>query len=177
MTAIVGFSKDGTVYIAGDSAGVAGLDVTVRSDTKVFKNGNMIFGYTTSFRMGQLLRYKLKIPKQKGDDDYKYMVTDFIDSIRQCFEENGFSKIESNKEKGGSFLVGYKGKLYTISDDFQVGISEIKFDAVGCGESYCLGSMYSTQNETDIEKRLIMALESAEKFSGGVRRPFNIISI
>lgn len=177
MTAIVGIAKDGKVYIAGDSAGVSDLDVTVREDTKIFQNGNMIFGYTSSFRMGQLLRFKLKIPKQKCDNDLEYMVTDFIDAVKSCFKKNGYSKIENNTESGGCFMVGYKSALYVIYDDFQVGKSKIQYDAIGCGEKYCLGSMYSTSNEKDPKKRLITALESAEKFSGGVRNPFNIISL
>lgn len=177
MTAIVGIAKDGKVYIGGDSAGVANLDITTRSDEKVFRNNNMIFGFTSSFRMGQLLRYKLKIPKQKCDDDYEYMVTDFIDAVRDCLKKNGYASIENNAERGGDFLVGYKGSLYVIYDDFQVGKSDIQIDAVGCGEKYCLGSMYSTENEKDITKRLLLALESAEKFSGGVRKPFHIVSI
>ena len=52
MTCIVGLVENGKVYIGGDSAGVAGLDVRMRSDEKVFTKGNMIFGYTSSFRMG-----------------------------------------------------------------------------------------------------------------------------
>ena len=50
------------MYIGGDRAGVAGLSLTVRADEKVFQNGEFLMGFTTSFRMGQLLRYSLKPP-------------------------------------------------------------------------------------------------------------------
>jgi len=63
MTCIVGLVENGKVYIGGDSAGVAGLDITTRKDEKVFQKENMIFGFTSSFRMGQILRYSFKNPR------------------------------------------------------------------------------------------------------------------
>ena len=53
MTAIAGLVHDGKVYIGGDSAGVAGMDLHLRSDPKVFTVGEFVIGYTTSFRMGR----------------------------------------------------------------------------------------------------------------------------
>jgi len=63
MTCIVGIQHDGRVYIGGDSAGVAGYSITSRADAKVFTVGPYVMGFTSSFRMGQLLRYGLKAPK------------------------------------------------------------------------------------------------------------------
>ena len=37
MTCIAAIAEKGKVYIGGDSAGVAGLDLTIRADEKVFK--------------------------------------------------------------------------------------------------------------------------------------------
>lgn len=130
MTCIVGLSYKGTVYIGGDSAGIANLSISIRADEKVFLNGPFIMGFTTSFRMGQLLRYKFNPPTQKIDqDDMRYLVTDFVDSMRKCFVDNGFG----TESEGGNFLLGYNGKLYTIESDFQVGILKSDFHAVGSG--------------------------------------------
>ena len=74
MTCIVGLVHEGVVYIGGDSAGVAGLSLVVRAD-EMFRNGDFLMGFTTSFRMGQLLRYKLYPPRRHPDDRVaKYMV-------------------------------------------------------------------------------------------------------
>src|SRR5271166_3399887 len=117
MTAIVGLIDHGDIYIGGDSCGVAGLSKTIRADPKVFGNGPFLIGGTSSFRMLQLLRFKFAPPTQTNlQDDYEYMVTNFIDAARQCFSANGFGDKEGN---GGTFLVGYRGVLYTIEGDHQ----------------------------------------------------------
>jgi len=139
MTCIVGFvDKEKNVYIGGDSAGVDGkYNLNIRKDPKVFRNGNMIMGYTSSFRMGQLLRFKLEIPKQPTDIlDYEYMCTLFIDSVRKCLKDNGYATVDKNVEEIGTFLIGYKERLYIVEGDLQVGIVQDNFNACGCGSSY-----------------------------------------
>lgn len=176
MTCIVGLIDNGSIYMGGDSAGVAGLSISVRLDEKVFQNGPMLIGGTTSFRMLQLLRYKLDPPKQTvSQDDMKYMCTDFIDSVRKCFTDNEFGyKDERNAfNDGGNFLVGYNGKLYQIWGDFQVGISSQPFDAVGCGKDLALGAMY-VNSHLYPEERIKLALEVASTFNAGVVAPFII---
>lgn len=163
----------GNVYIGGDSAGVAGLSLTPRADEKVFGNGPFVMGFTSSFRMGQLLRYKFDPPKQTvNSDDMKYMVTDFIDSARKLFTDNGFG----DKSNGGNFLVGYNSQLYNIDDDFQVGIPILNYDACGCGRDIALGAMFASQNKKP-EDRIRIALEAASTFNGGVTAPFKILKL
>jgi len=172
-TCIVGLEYDKGIYIGGDSAGVSGLDVSIRTDPKVFKNGPFIMGFTTSFRMGQLLMYKFEPPKRDPKKtDHEFMVTDFIDAVKKCFIDNDFGSKENNDY--GSFLVGYRGKLYIIYEDLQVGENECGYASVGCGESYALGSLFSTPKLSP-RKRIEMALNAAAEFSGGVSPPFNII--
>jgi ATP-dependent protease HslVU (ClpYQ) peptidase subunit len=175
MTCIVGVAKDGKVYLGGDSAGVSGLDITIRKDKKVFTNGEFVMGFTSSFRMGQILQYEFKPPEVTKDDMMEFMVCDFVPAIRQCFKEHGYSKIESNREVGGTFLVGVRGRLFAIQGDFQVAESVYGYQAVGCGEAYALGSLHAT-TEVKPDDRLKVALLAAEEFSGGVRQPFNFVT-
>lgn len=46
MTCIAALIHEGHVYMAGDSAGVAGYAVTNRADAKVFNVGEFIIGFT-----------------------------------------------------------------------------------------------------------------------------------
>jgi hypothetical protein len=165
--------------MGGDSAGVAGLGLHIRSDEKVFFNGDFLIGFTSSFRMGQLLRFKFEPPKQnKNQEDYQYMVTDFIDAVRQCFSDNGMEKSRDGIVTGGTYLVGYKEELYYVYEDYQVGLLADKFGAVGCGDDIALGSLYSTALiNIAPEQRIQVALEAAERFSAGVRGPFTILKL
>ena len=73
MTCIVGYLDKETVYLGGDSAGTDGnYSQHIRKDKKVFQNGPFIFGFTSSFRMGQILMSsRFKPWRQKAEQsDY-----------------------------------------------------------------------------------------------------------
>jgi len=172
VTAIVGLTHAGRVYIGGDSAGVAGMSLTVRADTKVFRKKGYLFGFTTSFRMGQLIRYSLKLPKPRGDLD-AFMATTFVDALRLCLKTGGWASKENEREEGGTFLVGVKGRLYAVYDDYQVGKAADGYAAVGCGDQIALGALYATAGTgLSPRRRVKRALAAAERFNAGVRGPF-----
>jgi len=178
-TCIVGIVEEGIVWMGGDSAGVSYLDTLRRADVKVFlRKGKepMIMGYTSSFRMGQLLRFKLEIPERSRDKDvYEYMVTDYIDAVRKCFKDGGFGITKNEERSGGTYLVGYAGRLFTIYDDFQVAENMLPYASCGCGEDYAMGVLYATSDTNTLpQNRIRLALECAEEFSGGVKGPFVI---
>src|SRR3972149_1095014 len=143
MTCIVGLEHDHKVYMGGDSAAVGDWDIQETDEHKVFRSGDFLIGYTSSFRMGQLLRYSLDIPKNSNSilGDMKYMVTEFIPAVRNCLKEGSFTKIENSKEEGGIFLVGYHGLIYRIDSDFQVLRIRSDFTSVGHGFAFALGAM------------------------------------
>ena len=175
MTCIVGLvENDGRVVMGGDSAGCSGWELTVRADTKVFENGPFLFGFTNSFRMGQLLRYAFH-PPDRSDDvaPYRFMVTTFVDAVRACLSMGGFARKENEAESGGTFLVGYQGALYCIQSDYQVAQAADEFAAVGCGAQIALGALYANRGKPT-EERVLEALRAAERFSNGVRAPFAI---
>lgn len=176
MTCIVGLVHDGSVYIGGDSAGVSvgDLSLSVRNDRKVFRNGDCIMGFTSSFRMGQLLAYRLSIPKpREGEDMMAFMVGDFINAVRDCLKTGGFASAKDGAEIGGAFLVGYRGRLFSIYSDYQVGENSHGYGAVGCGELIALGALHASDGMPP-EERMRGALMAAETFSAGVRGPFHI---
>lgn len=176
MTAIAALVHEGKVWIGADSAGVSGMDLAQRSDSKVFKNRDMVMGFTSSFRMGQLLRWAFDRPDQEPDDsDEKYMSTAFVDGVRACLKTGGFAKKENEVESGGTFLVGWRGRIWEVHGDYQVGAPLAGFSAVGCGDALCLGALHATPATMDPAERLTVALSAAERFSAGVRSPFRIM--
>lgn len=177
MTCIVGLVEKGKVYIGGDSAGVSGYALQIRADRKVFRNGDFIMGFTSSFRMGQLLAHSLKPPRRHATDDvYAYMVTDFVNAVRECLKAGGYAEKHNEAERAGTFLVGYAGRLFSVHGDYQVGETVHGFDACGCGEQIALGALAVSHNQKP-ERRIRDALNAAEQFSAGVRAPFHIESL
>lgn len=176
MTAIVGLEHKGKVYIGADSAGVSGYSITVRADEKVFTNGQFLMAFTSSFRMGQILRYKFTPPRQtKGQDDMEFMVCNFIDAVRKCFKVAGVLRTREEVESGGTILIGYKGKLYCVENDFQVARSVAPYQAAGVGEDLALGALFATEG-MDPTKRVDLALRAAAFHNGGVIAPFKTMS-
>lgn len=195
MTCIVGIAVNGAVILGADSAGVDGhWNRRVRADRKVFKNGELIFGFTTSFRMGQLLEHNLTPPAiQEGMEPYAYAVKLLIPEIRNTLRAGGFMRTESGVEAGGVFLVGFRGSLFRIDSDFQVGESTEKFEAVGCGEAYAMGAMNMAyeaafrqpevrslvaESDADLARVVLQkGLDAAARFSAGVAGPFHFVQL
>lgn len=176
MTCIVGFiDKDKKVWMGADSLGSTRSMCVQRKDTKLFRNGKFLIGYTSSFRMGQLLRFKWVPPVQKNGSEYKFMCTKVIDSIRECLKENGYATIKENKEEIGSFLIAYNDKLFKIEDDLQVEECLDNFNACGSGIYFAIGALNILSSQKLSGKEVcIKALETAEKFNPFVGKPFVI---
>jgi hypothetical protein len=174
MTCIVGLVNGDQVIIGGDSAGVGGYDLTVRADQKVWAKDGWAFGFTTSFRMGQLLRYSLHVPKRHPDTDLmQFMVTEFVEAVRKCLKDGGYASTKDGAEEGGCFLVGHAGRLFRIDSDYQVGEAAAQYDAVGCGDSFAKGALYASVGAP--AERVRLALKAAEAMSAGVRGPFHFV--
>ena len=183
MTCVISLIHDGEVYMGSDSAGTnSWLSQQTRSDPKIYrlKNpmANYLIGFTSSFRMGQVLGLDFEPPLFRPNQElFSYMVTDFIGAVRKKLKDSGFTKIDNNVEEGGCFLVGVQGGVFQVEEDFQVGIPGYSYTAVGCGKDLAFGSLHTTEKyrfELSPEKRIRLALEAAEEFSAGVRRPFRV---
>lgn len=176
MTCIVGLQKNGTVWMGGDSAGTNGsLNQTIRADKKVFIRGDFIFGFSGSFRTGDLLKHSLQLPEQTPEQtDLQFMVNDFVNAIRKCLEAEN-KHLKGDDKLYPYFLVGYKGNLYTIQSDYQVAQSLDGFDSVGSGSDIAKGSMYVNKKKSP-RARILEALEASAKHNAAVRGPFTILS-
>lgn len=178
MTCIVGVETDKGVIIGADSAGTSGYAQAIRADEKVWRSGEFVYGFTSSFRMGQLLRYKLSLPRlpnpgvSQGERD-RWMTTEFIDAVRKTLKDGGYAKVENGVEEGGCFLVGWRGTLYHVASDFQVGRPACREDAVGSGGDLAMGALFAAKGEP--RSRVKRALEAASLYNAAVAPPFKVI--
>lgn len=176
MTVIVGLVHKGRVHLGGDSAGVCGYQLTVRRDPKVFSNGPYVMGFTSSFRMGQLLQHAFQAPHPAGSLD-QFMVTTFIDALRTCLKDGGWARKDSEQEQAGTFLVGVHGRLFVIQGDYQVGEPADGYAAVGCGDELALGALHATATlDMPPRDRVATALAAADHHSAGVAGPYTYAS-
>lgn len=179
MTCIVGIKTDNGVLLGGDSVGSNRYTKVQRKDEKVFfldDKSEIAVGFTSSFRMGQIIRYHLRVPEIAGDE-YVWAVREFIPALIKVLGEHGFMTEDKGVKTGGNFLLAVKSRLFNIESDFQVGESIHDYDACGCGEDFALGSLFSTEGNEDLSAtdRASLALRAAEKFSNGVGEPFNFV--
>lgn len=182
MTAIVGMEENGMVWIGGDSAAASGWRVRKSALPKVFKVGPFLIGYTSSFRMGQLLEHHLEVAPQDDthQSDLAYLVREFIPVVRDLLKSGGYTTIENNSESGGFFLLGYNGRLYEVNSDFQVNHYTDGFAALGCGEDFALGALSAlldTSPDMPARDKVTIALDAATRLSGGVTPPYIIEAI
>lgn len=149
-----------------------------RVEPKVFTIGDMIIGYAGSARLGNVLRYSfVPPPRTRQDKDImKYMVTKFVDSLRQITREKGLMHKEEIEEISGHILVGVDGRIFAIYEDWQVAEPREPYLAIGSGTDLALGSLFSTENSPP-KIRITQALAAAARYNAAVRPPFVIESL
>jgi hypothetical protein len=164
--------KDGGIVMGADTYGGDGKWVQAEQiDPKVFVRSHMIVGFTTSWRMGQILRYEWEPPRPSGDDRehlHGFVVKQCIPGIRKAFAEHGWmgEERDEKRESGGAFMIGLHGCLFLIEEDFSVS-QYASYFAIGSGRDHALGALYATENEP-AEQRVRIALAASNRHTPGV---------
>ena len=99
MTCVVGIADKGKVWMGADSGAISGYDSICSSIKKVFKKSGFIIGYTTSFRMGQILEnhidYEFLVEKAKEyNNQLDFLVIEFIQAAREALKIHGYINIK-----------------------------------------------------------------------------------
>lgn len=178
MTIVVGLKHEDGVILGADSQGSSGWHSRFRLDEKVFTAHGIGYGFTSSYRMGQILRYHTYevLNNLRESDPFGYVVSCLVPMYRSVLKEHGYVQTENGKDSGGTFLLAFDGNLFGIQGDFQVEEVCEGYDAVGCGFAYALGSLKTTE-EYDIppEDRVRQAIETSCYFSNGCGGETSII--
>jgi hypothetical protein len=177
VTCIVGVEQGGKVYLGADSIAIEDYQAFSILDPKVFAVGEFVIGFCSSLRVGQLIRYGLQAPSHpKGKGDMDYLVMDFMDALRALLRDKGVLKKENDEETfDGKLLLGYRGHLYYVDEDFQVGRVKEGYCSIGAGSDVALGSLFSTEHISDPHERMTIALNACVRWNAGVRPPFNYV--
>lgn len=175
MTLIVGLVHEQQVYLAADSCGSNGHTYSLNAQPKLFVTGKFRGGYTSSFRMGQLLTFSFQpAARTEGQELMAYLVGPVVDSIRGCLKNGGYARCDSGEESGGTFLLSTEGRLFTVQGDYSVLENSAGYAACGSGTDYALASLHTTGQLPNLPplERLHLALQAAERHVTTVRGPF-----
>lgn len=190
MTCIVAVTDGQRIVLGADSVGVGPKPYhQIRRDPKIFAVGNFLLGFTTSFRMGQVLMHS-EFPEPPVTDDptraFRFMVREFVPAARGCLEAGGYAKTitfsrgeaqESHLAQGGTFIVGFDGFLFEVHDDYAVAMQELPYTAIGAAHLPALGALAATADlDLSLEARARLALQAAATHTGACRSPFRFLS-
>ena len=169
MTVIVGLViPDKGVFLGGDSFGSDGFTGAAYVRPKVFKKDEFLIGVCGSYRLMQLLEFKLVIPdKTEKQSIDSYLYGDFVEAVRTCVKNGGALQADSGVETLGraSFIFAFRGKLYEFQNDFSILEPKCGYTSTGSGIDHAQSSLYSTENtELLPEERIKRAIQCANNF-------------
>ena len=169
MTCILATISKGKVHMIGDMCGSNGFThKNYTKNVKVFKNGDFLVGYTTCYRMGQILEYSWETPTKSLDySDDVYLYKHVVNSLKTAFDTNSFGHKKGKSFSGGNFLLGWKGRILEVQDNLSI-LEHEYFASVGCGEYFANASM-ATQMELGVnEDNPELFLSTALKVTSGL---------
>lgn len=158
MTCVVGIEYAGKVAIVADLLGSEGNLKIEHTEPKVFVRNKVIFGYTTSYRFGQLIQHVMPepCPPEEAAAVYAWLVSEFVPALRRTLKDNDCV--------GGQCLIGVNGQLWWLQDDFAVVRPADGYFAIGSGADFAIGALHALSNETSVHVLIDQALRTAAHF-------------
>ena len=175
MTCIVGIEHVGGALLTADSMSSDYYSADISTVPKLIRVGDYVFGFTSSWRMGDLLRYNVSIQSAPRRDLHRHIVTHVIPAVRESFKQGGFATQKEGAEVGGEFSIAVRDHVFRVSPDYMFGRSAHGYDSVGSGAKTALGALAVTPG-MDPKARAKAALLAAEKHTCHVRRPWRLMS-
>ncbi len=181
MTCIAAFFHKGKVFLGADSlASNSYHQYNINGGGKIFFKNEYAFGATGSFRAKQILEIA-ELPKIPKENIRHFMITEFHTAIRKAFRDAGRLHKENEVEElydGDSFIVIVKSLIFKFQDDLSILEPSDRFCSIGSGCDFALSAMFAARKMKLSGRAAInLALETAERFAVGVRRPFKIIEL
>lgn len=141
MTCITAIETlDGNAIIAGDFCGSNGFTRGNVTSPKIFRHSGMLFGYTSSFRFGQIIEHVLDdntlYPPSDPTKTYEWLVRIFIPKLQEVLKK------EDNK--GGNAICIVNAQVWEIQSDFSVLRSETGMNAIGSGEYHATAAILAS---------------------------------
>jgi hypothetical protein len=169
------------VWIGADSATSWDNDearVQITRNPKVFRAGCLLIGSSGSGRVQVLLRTFVPPKRPKGSSAFDYIATTVAEGIRKMLSDAGAVALPNDSKPmtmpyNSTILIGYKGGLYRMDDDFSVDEAADEIDVAGSGGSWALPVLSLTRGKPPKE-RILAALKASARQCWSVRAPYRV---
>lgn len=184
MTCIVAMRDGDSVIVGADACISTGDSVSVISDKKIFRRGDMVFGVCGTVRFLNVVKHVFKPPAFHGKSFPRYLSAEMLPLLQRTLIEGGClatSKDDGTAYQDGNLLVIHDGKIYEVGHDFAVVDSGSEYAAIGSGGEIALGALHVLVATRRIHKLAVRsmlrkALEASAHHSGSVSPPFTFLT-
>lgn len=139
MTTILGVQHKNGFTMAADSQVSVGDQPFYHSDiTKIVTVGEYTIAGAGNARYCDVIAYDWIPPKYDGTNLYTFMVSKVIPSMREAHEKTGYTLKD---DEIFLFLIGLENKIFYITEDYTVLMSNTNHYGIGTGAAYGLGAL------------------------------------
>ena len=144
MTTILGVQTKNGFTIAADSQVTLDDRAYIHSSMpKIVQVGDYVIAGSGNSRYCDVVLFAWEPPVYDGSEPYKFMVSKFIPELRKVHESTGYTLKDDDTF---SFIVGLDGRLFQVSEDYSVIVTETNVYGIGSGSSYAIGAYVATSS-------------------------------
>lgn len=196
MTCILAcVDHNSNIHIGGDSISLSGWSKQKIDGYKVFRAGEMIFGFAGSPRLAQIIRWYIGwepgqevFQGQQPDQPLRnmggfmmsneeFLVTRFIPAAQSALETAEYDWSDEDA-RNSAFILGFRSHLYVVTYPWV--LNPVGDETVGLGSAseYAVGALTAmTGSEMSIQDKMMRALEIAGRFSAAACPPYYVLSL
>jgi ATP-dependent protease HslVU (ClpYQ) peptidase subunit len=178
MSVAVGIIERGQVWMGADTAITAGNIQLQASGVKMFRVKDLVIAGVGYLRPIQSIHYGLGVPRHpKGISNEEYVIGHLIPKLADCIEaSDGVAEPMDSHAMSCSLLIGYRGNLFHIAEDFACTQPSNPYYAIGSGGSYAMAALALLEGAPPRE-RMELAMEVTSMFDPWVTAPFDILQV
>lgn len=179
MTCIVAVATPGEgVVLGADSLSGRQGDYEIVRTPKLYEPSPWLaFGFTTSWRFGQLLgQVDWGLRTKPADDVEAWLYHHFIPGVREALSDGGWQLKKDEREEGGEVVVAVRDRAFVLYSDYSLNEPSNGIAACGSGEvpaRVAVATARLIQPELPAEELVRIALEQAESIVSTVRGPWS----
>ncbi len=179
MSCVLAEIERGEILMCADSAATNGDEIYTVTSPKVFAHGPFLFGFCGSYRVGQILRYRVELPEPPPEGDLEaFLVRHLVPALRCAVERDGAAASGPRfLGERTTILLGCRVQLYCIGADLTVTPCN-DFAAIGSGRLRAYAALHALRAAGigPARRRLELAMAATAEFTSNVRRPWCFLS-